>query len=96
MAKSRTKIERETIFGFNDGEDTAWIETTSPVLLRKLTRRLGPPKPMWPGATDSWSWIVPKDWIKLPRKKRKREGKVLTEAQKAAMQAGRKKTSTAK
>lgn len=89
MAKTnRIKLERETFFGFNDEEGMAWVCTTSPTLLKKLTRRIGQPKQLSP---SSWSWEVPKDWIKLPNKKRKRVGKPLTKEHKVAMQEGRKR-----
>lgn len=65
----RTMMERETIVLFNDADDTATVGTTSPMMCRKLTRRLGPPVELSPG---SWSWTVDKDWVKLPTKKRKR------------------------
>ena len=84
----RTKLERETVFGFNDEEETGWISTSSPSVHKKLTRRIGPAKELSPG---SWTWDVPKNWLKLPSKKRNRVGKPLTEEHKAALLKGRKK-----
>lgn len=51
---------------WSDGEETANIGTTSPTMMRRLSKRLGKPIELSPG---SWSWTVPKNYITLPRKK---------------------------
>lgn len=83
---SRNKLERETIIGWNEEEDTAWVQTSSPTVLKKLTRRLGPARKLSEG---SWTWDIPKNWVKLPAKKRPREGKPLSAEHIAKMQKGR-------
>lgn len=82
---SRMKLERETFFGFNDEEDTGWVQTTSPSIMKKLSRRLGPPRVLSPG---SWTWDIPKSDITLP-KKRKKSGMALSERHMAVLQEGR-------
>lgn len=68
----RTKLERETIFGFNDEDDEGWVITHSPVIARRLQRRLGPPtRTHDPG--EGKEWKIPKSWIKLPSKKKPRK-----------------------
>lgn len=77
MSTNRTKLERETVIGFNDEEDEAWVVTCSPVVARRLQRRLGPPtKRHTPG--ENVEWRIPRSWIKLPSKKKPRK---LTDAQ---------------
>lgn len=77
----RMKLERETICGFNDEEDEGWIITHSPVIARRLQRRLGAPtKKHSPG--DGMEWRIPKSWIKLPSKKKPRK---LTEEQRSRL-----------
>lgn len=66
---NRTKLERETVIIFNDEDTTATVGTTSPVVMRRLSRVLGAPKVLWEG---SWSWTIDKSWVRLPRKRRKR------------------------
>ena len=66
---SRTKLERETIFLFNDEEDTAIVSTTSPAVAKKLKKRLGAGKEIYPGTFD---WTIPKSDIKLPIHRKKR------------------------
>lgn len=82
---SRMKLERETFFGFNDEEDTGWVQTSSPSIMKKLTRRLGPPRVLSPG---SWTWDIPKGDITLP-KKRKKSAMALSEQHMAVLQKGR-------
>ena len=66
---NRTKLERETIFLFNDEEETAVVSTTSPSMAKKLKRRLGVGTEIYPGTFD---WVIPKDFIKLPINRKKR------------------------
>jgi len=84
---SRTKLERETIIGWNEEEDSAWVQTSSPTVLKRLTKRLGPARKLSEG---SWDWLIPKAWVKLPNKKRPRAGKTLSAEHIAKMQKGRR------
>lgn len=83
----RTLLERETSLLWNDEEEMVLVGTTSPMMCRKLTRRLGTPVELSPG---SWSWTIPKDWLKLPAKKRKR---TLSPEHREKLQVARKRRS---
>jgi hypothetical protein len=49
-----TRQERETVVNVNDaGEASVW--TSSPVMARRLTRRLGDPTKL----SGSWRWDMP-------------------------------------
>lgn len=76
----RSLYERETFIGWNDEEELAWVSCCSPRVKVKLTRLLGPPaRELSPG---SWSWKIPKTWVRLPRPTSKRPQ---SEAQKASL-----------
>lgn len=66
-----SRLERETVINWNEAEPTASIYTSSPMVIRRLTRRFkrGPDR-----FGASWGeWIVPREWVTLPRAKTKRK-----------------------
>lgn len=83
--KARTKYERETLFLFNDEEPHAIISTTSPIVAKKLLRRLGPS--LEGISVGRWDWKIEKSWVRLPSKRRVR---VISQDHAARLLAGRK------
>lgn len=59
-----SKVERETIITWNDGEPMANVYTTSPAVRRRLTLRVGEPTKIL-GAYAA-EWDIPRKWLKLP------------------------------
>ena len=79
---SRTLIEKETIFNFNEGEKEASIYTFNPALKRKL-ENLAQERPDECKPAGSWcppdavEYLIPKSWIKI------RPTRIMTDEQKA-------------
>ena len=72
MPTPLSRTERETIIVFNDGDPLATITTNSPVIARRLAKRLGESQGKYKGP-ETWEWEVPKAWVTLPRSKSQRK-----------------------
>jgi hypothetical protein len=64
-----TKYEKETIFNYNQGDDTAYIYTCSKALMRHMEKILN----LEPTAIYSYGreYECPKAWIRKPKKTKK-------------------------
>lgn len=69
MKASGVKHERETIIGWNEEDDNAWIWTASDTVYRRLLKRLGRAYLTVDGERHA-EFRFPKAWILLPRPKR--------------------------
>lgn len=69
MSHKRLRMERETLILFNDEDVNAVVYSASPRIIRQLTRKLGKGEEL---SADSFQWSIPKNWIKLPTRRRKK------------------------
>lgn len=70
MAPKLTRLERETIITWNEAEETANVYSTSPAVIRRMTKRCG--KPTKQSGAYGAEWDIPRKWLTLPRVKKPR------------------------